>query len=390
MSNGGTIRSRGIIRRPGLAGGLAVASAALLALVPAAPASTYRPDKTGDNPAGGLTLREAVIRANNHAGFDGIILKRGKTYRLSIAGPGEDASATGDLDINGGSIRIQARAGEPAIVHAQGIDRVFDVGPLSAANATFKRLKIKGGRTPADTHGGGVQVQNAAAAKIVKSTISGNSARGANGIGGGINAQDVGTRLIVNRSTISNNRSGDNGGGIEVQDNASLSAINSTIAGNRADEDGGGIRFSAATASLSSVTIARNQANSDNAGGHDGGGLSQSAGAAVTVRNSVVALNTVLPGGGGTSPDCEGTFSSAGVNLFSFLDASCTGFAVPPNLVRANPKLGLLRKSSGCPTKTIKPRSGSPAINHAGSGSPTRDQCGVKRRNPDIGARERR
>ena len=98
----------------------------------------------------------------------------------------------------------------------------------------------------------------------------------------------------------------------------------------------------------------------------------------------------MLPGAGGTSPDCEGVFSSAGVNLFSFLDASCTGFAVPPNRVTANPRLGQLRKSSGCLTKTIKPRSGSPAVNKAGGGSPTRDQCGVKRQNADIGARERR
>jgi hypothetical protein len=383
VANSGTIHSHA---RTAV---LACASCAVLALAPAALADTYRPNKRNDNGAGGLTLREAVTRANDKAGNDRILLKAGETYTLSIAGADENASATGDLDINGDSLKIMS-SGKPAIVDADDIDRVFDIGPLSPATAIFKRLIITGGSTPIDTDGGGIQILTNATARVVDTTINANRAKGPNGIGGGIDADGVGVSLLVNRSTVSNNRSGDNGGGIEVENGASLVAINSTIAGNRADEDGGGFRFaSSAIASLNNVTVARNEANSDDAGGHDGGGLSESGGSAVTVSNSIIALNTVLPGGGGVSPDCEGAYTSAGVNLLTFLDATCMGFAVPPNLLAANPRLTQLRKSSGCITKTVDLRSGSPAINASGVNSPSRDQCGVQRVNPDIGARER-
>jgi hypothetical protein len=367
---------------------VACAGAAVLAVAPAALADTYRPDKRNDNGAGGLSLREAVTQANAEAGNDRIVLKSGETYTLSIPGATEDAAATGDLDINGDSLKVMSR-GKPATIDADDVDRVFDVGPVSPATAIFKRLIITGGSSPIDTDGGGVQVLTNAGARVIDTTINANRATGPNGKAGGIDVDGAGANLLVNRSTVSNNRSGDNGGGIEVENGASLVAINSTVAGNRANEDGGGFRIASAAASLNNVTVARNQANADDAGGHDGGGLSESGGSAVTVSNSIIALHTVLPGGGGVSPDCEGAFTSAGVNLFTFLDATCTGFAVPPNLVAANPRLTQLRKSSGCLTKTVDLRSGSPAINASGANSPNRDQCGVKRTNPDVGARER-
>lgn len=352
-------------------------------------ADTFRPNKLNDNPAGGQTVREAVIRANDRAGDDRIILEGGEKYTLSISGATEDAAATGDLDLNGDELRIMS-FGRPAIVDAKGVDRVFDVGPVAPAIGIFKRLVITGGRTPVDTDGAGVQILTNSGARVLDTTVRANRATGPNGIGGGIDADGAGVSLLVDRSTVSNNRSGDNGGGIEVENGASLVAINSTIAGNRADEDGGGLRFaSSATGSLNNVTVARNQANADDAGGHDGGGLSESGTSAVTVSNSIVALNTVLPGGDGNGPDCEGDYISAGVNLFSFLDTTCTGFAVPPNLVAPNPGLSKLRRSGGCLTKTVDLRAGSPAINASGPNSTDRDQCRDKRQNPDIGARER-
>src|SRR5262245_25876067 len=48
--------------------------------------------------AGVCTLRAAIQEANAHAGKDAITLPAG-SYLLAIAGPGEDAAATGDLDI---------------------------------------------------------------------------------------------------------------------------------------------------------------------------------------------------------------------------------------------------------------------------------------------------
>jgi hypothetical protein len=129
------------------AGVLACAGSAVLALAPTTLADTYRPDKRNDNGAGGLSLREAVIRANDEVGNDRIVLEGGETYTLSIAGTDENAAATGDLDINGDSLRIQS-SGKPAIIDADDVDRVFDVGPLSPATAVFQRLIITGGSTP--------------------------------------------------------------------------------------------------------------------------------------------------------------------------------------------------------------------------------------------------
>ena len=47
------------------------------------------------------SLRQAIIDSNAHPGADAIALPAG-TYTLSIAGTGENAAATGDLDITGG------------------------------------------------------------------------------------------------------------------------------------------------------------------------------------------------------------------------------------------------------------------------------------------------
>ena len=55
-----------------------------------------------------------------------------------------------------------------------------------------------------------------------------------------------------------------------------------------------------------------------------------------------------------------------------------------------NPLLGPLARNGG-PTQTVALKAGSPAIGAAGAGkAPARDQRGVKRTDPDLGAYERR
>src|SRR5438046_1414468 len=75
---------------------------------------------------GVVTLREAIISANNNAnlnadvvavgayGADTITLPAG-TYTLAIAGAGEDAAATGDLDITG-SLTINGAGAATTII----------------------------------------------------------------------------------------------------------------------------------------------------------------------------------------------------------------------------------------------------------------------------------
>ena len=425
----------------GLSAGLAFGCAALLALAPAALASTYRPNKTGDSPSGGLTLREAIAKANNHPGFDAVVLRAGTTYKLSIPGI-DDTNAAGDLDIadiGGSGLTIKSSSNSRATVDAQGIDRVFDVD----TNAKFIRLRIRGGNSLGGGDGGGISggggkislsfsrvVGNfttgdaggidpgSGRLSVSRSVISGNRA---NDEGGGIQAGDLQGSTSISKSTIKNNvadadlsgggggggifnrrsmsiksstisgnrtsNSGNAGGGI-LNSDGTLNLVNSTIANNlatAANGDGGGLSNGGAGAavSMNAVTIARNSA------GDEGGGFDTDGGSLI-VRNSLIALNTAT-----SSPDCNDAsapVTSFGQNLVGN-NAFCTSFSATSgdfvNLSSSKIGIGQLRNNGG-PTRTIALKSGSKAINNAGSDAPDRDQRGVKRQNKDIGAFERR
>ena len=74
---------------------------------------------------GFISLREAIIAANNTAGADQITLQA-ETYTLTLGGTGEDAAMTGDLDILDTLTIVGAGSGSTTI-DAAGIDRVFEV-----------------------------------------------------------------------------------------------------------------------------------------------------------------------------------------------------------------------------------------------------------------------
>lgn len=225
------------------------------------------------------------------------------------------------------------------------------------------------------------------ASRIVSSTIAGNRSTSETG---GIYFSETGASLKIYGSTISGNVAAGDSGGISAR-NGDLSVINSTVAGNRAGGSGGGI-WALSPVTLNAVTIARNLADADGAAGGEGGGLYRVPPFAepVEVENSLIALNRL---GNGTPNDCSGIpFASLGHNLISAAGPSdvCKGFDQQGDRVRPDPRLGKLGDNGG-PTETIALRKASPAINQADSTtSPNRDQRGVRRQNPDIGAFERR
>jgi hypothetical protein len=403
---------------------------ATLAFATAADASTYRPNKLGDHAPNGCTradctLREAVIRANEHPGRDTIVLRSGKAYRRGPAGTGEDAAIDGDLDITD-ALTIKSSDRRRATVDADGNEAVF----ASDAPTRLKGLRIKGGDTPGpgaggitaiqllsvrnsiftgnvgvnggairshsslvlnrskllrnngQSHGGGIS--SSGQARIVKSTIAGNEGGQS---GGGV--ENFNGSLTVVGSTISGNETGGLGGGGIDNSTASgtLRITNTTIASNRTTGDGGGIFTDAPVApELNAVTLARNRADSDNNGFGGGGGIANN-GSDPSVRNSLIALNAAGSAGG---PDCLGSFDSGGHNLIG-TTFDCNGFVGTgdlTDLTAGQIKIGSLARNGG-PTKTIALRRGSRAINKAGSDAPNRDQRGKRRRNPDIGAFER-
>ncbi|MDX6633187.1 MAG: large repetitive protein [Solirubrobacterales bacterium] len=428
-------------------------AAAALAFAPAAGAKTFAPTTHGDHAPDGhcnahdCTLREAVIAANGRAGSDVIVLQGGDVYNLSRPVVADDAT-DGDLDISsldGTALTVRSSNRTLATVDANGIDRVFDI---TQPATTFRFLKLRGGHAGVggtddgggainlglDSHlrvldslltnnranddGGAVNVDNNARLSLFRSAVVGNRALSGNGGGGGgILVDEAVARIskstiagnfsggpgggIVNdssntrvvKSTIAANRASGHGGGIDNTNGAVLRMTNDTVANNRTLLGGGGIADEGGPIDLEWVTVARNIADSDNDGTGQGGGLYEAALPGFTLKSSLIARNSAR---GNPGPDCSnldpGGFVSKGHNLVG--DTSgCTGFGGNGdrlNLSAARIGIGGLADNGG-PTETIALLQGSQAIdNGANGGAPSRDQRGVRRQDPDIGAFERR
>ena len=419
----------------------------------AAQARTYevtaRTDPKPDGcSASECTLREAVIAANKHGGPDTIVLPSRKRYELALASTGEDRAANGDLDVTSGPLAIVHPGRGTATIDANKVDRVFDI--VNAA-VTLDRLKLVGGysnKTDGDGdggailvgegsltvlrsgitrnrapwvggNGGGVDSDSSGQVKVIDSYVSNNDSGGS---GGGIEGSPDG-RMLIQRSAISNNKAAQaggvmvfgppvrivdstiasnlasagpdvegDGGGILVGNKGRLELTNSTVANNGAYTSGGGIFSDAGSqASINFSTIARNRADADGMFGGTTGGIhlrtaDVQVAANARIANTIVALNTEA---GGVAADCGGIgFLGTGINLVTTTNQGKCSEADP--LVVADPRLGPLRANGG-PTPTIALLAGSPAIGAAGPGkAPARDQRGVKRTDPDLGAYERR
>jgi predicted outer membrane repeat protein len=245
---------------------------------------------------------------------------------------------------------------------------------------------------------------------MYESTLAGNRARD---FGGGL-ALNAGSTADVFLSTVSGNSTTASGGGIGINapsagPTVSVQAEISTLANNKAGRDAGGIGTadaavgfgSHATVSLNHVTIARNQANTALESGAQraglGGGIYEEDKDNFTVRNTIVALNTVATFHKPQASDCAvgfgNPFQSLGHNLIGNR-TGCDGFGAVGDLFGGKLRLGKLTNNGG-PTKTIALQKGSRAIGHADktiSGTLGGvDQRGFKqKKKPDIGAFERR
>ncbi len=89
---------------------------------------------TGKDASGHISLRSAIMAANALGGSNTIKLPAG-TFKLTIPGANEDASATGDLDIKG-NLTINGKGSNSTIVDGNSLDRVFEVlsGKVTISN----------------------------------------------------------------------------------------------------------------------------------------------------------------------------------------------------------------------------------------------------------------
>jgi len=213
-----------------------------LAAAPGARAASFVVNSTADAvdvmPGDGIcatdaatcTLRAAIQETNALSGADTITVPAG-TYTIAIAGAGEEAAATGDLDITG-NLTITGAVGGETIVSGGGLDRVFDV--LAPAVVTLSRLTIQSGNasTP-DAPGGGIR--NAGALTLSTMAIRGNTAAGD---GGGMANRTGGSAQLTN-VTVTGNGAGARGGGIANDTGGTLQLTSVTVSGNSALQGGG-------------------------------------------------------------------------------------------------------------------------------------------------------
>ena len=169
-------------RRVGRVACWAVGVLVLALAAPGAHAATIRVTTTADSaaPGGACSLRAAILAANTDtavggcpagSGPDTVAVPTG-TYVLTLAGLGDEAGFTGDLDVTS-SMRIVARHG--AVIDAAQSDRVLDVH--APAVVLVDGVTLQHGVDPA---GGGLR--NSGTLTLLRSAVQFNDAESAGGV----------------------------------------------------------------------------------------------------------------------------------------------------------------------------------------------------------------
>jgi len=391
----GSGRAYGLNERGQIAGQAGGSDSMLHAVVWTQAATTFIVTKTLDTNDGvcgaDCSLREAINAANANPGSDVIVLPAG-TYRLSIPGAGEDAGATGDLDITD-ALTINGAGTADTIVDGGALDRVFHVHPGSSV--LMKDLTVRNGSV-LQANGGGIY-DHQGVLTMVNCAISGNVADGGSVPfavesqvhGGGLYID--GGALTLENCTVSGNQvralaASVVGGGMCVAA-GSVNVRNSTFSGNSASSPGGfghggGIFDAAGVIDLQSTTISANSAAGSatitESSTSVGGGIeNQSGSGSLTLTSTIVAGNSAVVG-----PDCAGnTYRSGGYNLAGKPGAPCVFQlgVTTGNVLDADAKLGPLQDNGGS-TLTHALLTGSRAIDVVPPAlCPATDQRGVSR-----------
>jgi CSLREA domain-containing protein len=352
-------------------------------------AETFVVTQTGDPAPGACnaqcSLREAVDAANLSIGDDRVKL-RAQTYRLTRSGSGENANATGDLDVLG-SLEIFGRGARRTTIDGEWAaagDRLIET--LGGVDLTVRNLELRDGdgtgvteiaaidfEAPGDLRLTDARViSNRSAYTAVETNgdsfisrviFRNNRATGCcaalyNRGSGEMIVRDVwfdrntavddtgavysdGASAVFERVTFSRNRAGTVGGAL-ITSAGTNELRNVTFSGNRSDGAGGGL-YLESDATLNNATFFRNVADADdNDASGQGGGIYGSGGTA-TMSNTILAGNTE---GGDGQNQCGGSPAPAslGHNLFG-LDVGCM-FVLGPGDIELEPgqSAGLVKR----------------------------------------------
>lgn len=329
---------------------------------------------------GGCTLRAAIMEANVTAIADTVILHDGDAVTLSIPGLGEDAAASGDLDITAALTVRMANLDSPpnAAIDAAGLDRVFDIH--GSGNVILRGLVITGGLADGavgDVHGGGIRALGTGSLTLARCEVHHNQARQGGGLdvarttlveeswihhnsaywptapadafGGGIAATVSGPTLTVVKSTVNDNTLGSAGGGIFSK--TTLNIDNSTFDNNSVSA----VHVENADAHLNHVTISGSVYGyvfHNNSGSHTS-----------RMHNSIVQALVQSCDIAGSAIDVEHHFSLGHVTTTNGTEG-CQLAHGNDNLPSTDPMLGSLKlRHSYLPVRT--PNAASEAIDAA-------------------------
>jgi hypothetical protein len=325
---------------------------------------------TNDNGAG--SLRQAILDANvnpdaNTISFDGTVFNTPQT--INLASPLPDITNSVIIQGPGANLLTVQRSGTaPAF-------RIFTIG--TGLNVALSGLTIANGRAAAGDGGG---ISSGSNLMLTGVAVVNNQASN----GGGIRLSNAGG--VFTNCAISGNTAGLFGGGIFYSGGSGVLQIaNSTISGNRLTSTGGlgaGIsNFGSSQVTRLDVinsTIVNNIIDlrpTGGAGGIFNGTIADEQFAVTTLRNSIIAHNS-LPNLRNSPRTTQTTLTSAGFNL---TDDDGSGLLTQPTDILNKPAfLGLLADNGG-PTPTHALLLNSPALESGDSSGFINDQRGLAR-----------
>jgi hypothetical protein len=315
---------------------------ASLSFATQAGAATISVNTTSDGVAldTNCTIREALNAARTNTAANGCVagdagvvdtisLDASGTYSLNL-GAGENANATGDLDVLAGSgadagIIIKGNPGpsptntDDKIGQVGLTDRVLDI--ISGGPVTLDTVTIQNGAAPASNDiGGGIEQLNGVPLTLVNSVVRASHAAQGGGAIGSVGPLTL-TDSVIGGAAAADGNSGRSGGGIQagsnfnmtrtvVQNNVAMFAPNATFTLIAA----GGLDISTPTATITDSTIANNSVAVAEAGDAGTAGGIEASNTNLTMTGTTVSGNTIT---GGSSA------GSAGVRL--------TGGNTPPS-----------------------------------------------------------
>jgi CSLREA domain-containing protein len=260
----------------------------------------------------GCSLREAIQSANTNSAFGGCSTGSGSipdtielpstTYYLTLAGSGEDANATGDLDI---ASDLEIIGNPQAIISGNRMDRVFHI---HSGIVLMIDLQIKDGKAPDGTPG------------AADTNPGGSGGSGQSGsVGGGI--YNIGT-LTIQDSEITENFAGNGGAGGAGFNGLTASSFgsnggNGSTGGDGGAGGGGGGIYNYGTLTVIDSSINNNFAGTGGAGGSGGSGGRGWDG--VDILNRQNGTNGGIGGRGGA-----GGTGGAGGGIFNYVTRSVT------------------------------------------------------------------